>query len=131
MRWNPDVGHTQGEVSEAAAAAVAFDQLRDRRLASQELEQLDEIGAVADLEKYFTDLVRAQHVLTMHFTETEPLVGADLRFELALADGDGDVVDEQEAGDGGHLLSLWGGGREAGLAVVYARTKPKGGGPSG
>jgi hypothetical protein len=58
---------------------------------------LDEIRAVADLKKYLTDLIRAKHVLTMHFTETESLVGCDLGFDLARGDGDGDVVDEEEA----------------------------------
>jgi len=64
--------------------------------------------AVLPHEEDFADLVGSEDFFAMDFAEAEGSVGADLRFEFAAGDGDGDVVDELEAGDFHHVLSYAG-----------------------
>jgi len=89
-------------VSEAAPSLITLDQLRHGRLVAQRLEQLDEIGPLADLKKNFADLVRAEHILAMDLAKPECPISSGLRFELAWAHGDSDVIEKQKSGHGGH-----------------------------
>src|SRR5450755_2010626 len=91
--------HAEGDMCQTAAAAVFVNQLLYRRLGSQWLEQLNQVGTVADLQQSLPYLISAVHFFAVNFAEAEHLVGLDLRVQFALFHRDGYVIDELNAWD--------------------------------
>ena len=65
---------------------------------------MDEVGACANLQERFTNLIGAVDFLAMNLSEAEALVRLHLRFEIALHDGDSNVIHELYAGNGGKIF---------------------------
>ena len=84
---------------QTAATAILIDCFLHRRICVQRLEQLDQVGAVADLQQSFAHLVRAQHFFAMNLPESEHLVCLHLAIQFALPHGDGHVIDKQDSGN--------------------------------
>ena len=83
-----DVLHAEGEMGEATASAGLFNLLGHGRFRAERLQELDEVGAGADLHEDFADLVLAENLFAMEFGEAERLVLFHLGVEFALFDGD-------------------------------------------
>jgi hypothetical protein len=88
---------TKSDVSQAATSAVLVDELLHRRVGREWLEQLDEIGTIADFEKHFANQVGSENILAMNHSESEGLVRSDLTIELTLPDCNRDVVHKLDA----------------------------------
>ena len=63
--------HPESDVRHAGTAAILIDEFLNRRRGAQRLEQLDQVGAVADLQQGFADLVGAVHFLPVDLAKAE------------------------------------------------------------
>jgi hypothetical protein len=86
------VGDAEGNVGNAATAIVAIYEFLNRRIATERLEQLYEVRAIADLEQHFAHLICAQHILPMDLREAKQAIGSQLRFQLTALYRDGNVI---------------------------------------
>ena len=99
-----DIGDTEGDMRESAAAAVTFDQLCDRGGIRERLEQLDQVGSAADFQENFADLVGSEHLFAMNFTKPKFLVSSDLRVHFTAPHGHGNVIYEEELRERAHAI---------------------------
>src|SRR5208337_4153668 len=86
-------------MSQPAAPAVSFNQFLHRRIRCQGLDQLNQVGTIADAQHDFAHLIDSPHVLPMHFVEAQHLVGLNLAVQFALLDSDGYMIDELDSGN--------------------------------
>jgi hypothetical protein len=84
-------------VRESPPAAVLFELSGNRRLWSERRQELNEVGALANLQQHFANLIRAEDVFAMHFGKSQRAIGLDVRLELAEIDGNRYVIEEQES----------------------------------
>ena len=89
-----NVCHAQRDMRQSAASAVFLNLLCDRRFRIQRLDQLHQVRTIAHLQQHFAHLIRAQHVLAMHFLESHRLVGLDVGFQFAGFDRNGHVIEK-------------------------------------
>lgn len=94
-----DVGDAEGEVGKGGSGFIEeFGDGAGRREGGEELEKR---GAGGRGEEGFMDLVGAKDLLFVQEGEAERLVGGDLGGELIRGDGQGEVMEAEEAGEGG------------------------------
>src|SRR5271166_6633743 len=98
------IPHPKGNMRQPTAPTVLIDELLNRRVRAQRLQQLDQVGTVADTQQRFANLITAVHLFTMNLLETQQFVGFDLGVEFALLHRDGHVIDKPKAYDRYNLL---------------------------
>jgi len=81
----------------AGPSAILFQNLLHRRFGAQRLQQLDQVGAVANPQQGFTHLVGAVYLFPMNLAKAQHLVGLHLVVQVALLHRDGHVVDKLDA----------------------------------
>ena len=92
-------------MGQAAASAILIDRLLHGRIRIEGLEQLNQVGAVANLKQGFAHLVGSQHFFAMNLAKSEHLVRLYLAVQFALPHGDGHVIDEQNSRNRSEKLS--------------------------
>src|SRR3974377_2183121 len=98
------IPHPKGNMRQPTAPTVLIDELLNRRVRAQRLQQLDQVGTVTDTQQRFPDLVAAVNPSAMNLLETQQFVGFDLGIEFARLHRDGHVIDKPEAYDSCNLL---------------------------
>jgi len=87
--------HAEGHVRDAPPAG-SLDLPRHRRIRRKGLEELNQVGPVANLQQHLSDLIVAQHVFAMEFFEAHGFVGSNLQLQFARPYCDPYVIDEEE-----------------------------------
>ena len=91
-----DVRDGEGEMGEGRARLVEL--ASDGAGRGERGEQLEEWRSRGGPEEYFVDLIGAENVFAMGNGKPKGLVGGELGGELIGGDGEGEVVDTEEAG---------------------------------